>query len=335
MHTSTPHRLLTTICLISTSIIIPSVAVAEAGRLDQARREVRGDSSSSSSNDDDDTSSRRRRPRRSTTHLDDLDDRDDERSSSGSSLNLRLIFIPLAPLGTLAWIPWVLLEHVPGRSVFSAAGRFHSFPYRGGAPGHMSLCWPASRFEASNEQEGPPACAVNETDGSTVPPPGQSFSTRVTSEYFAALPDVHRVGFRARLDTSARIGFVFRWHTMIEALPSGDQDQLSMGELSVTLRLAQHEQVEARVGLGWRYLHDDLGTDHGFNYSLAFDIFPVRPLIISVDLDVGNLGYAFVFQGRATVGAIAGPIELFAGYEVLLIGSVPFHGPTGGLRLWL
>jgi hypothetical protein len=79
---------------------------------------------------------------------------------------------------------------------------------------------------------------------------------------------------------------------------------------------------------------DGTRVDAGFNASYAMDIFPMRPLVLSASVDVGQLGYALVVHGRGTVGVMLARVELYAGYDVMLIDPVLFQGPIAGVRLW-
>ena len=137
------------------------------------------------------------------------------------------------------------------------------------------------------------------------------------------------------MDTFFRFGLEAGWTQLVERLDEGPLDSLAIGDVNLTFRIAQHRMVQMRIGLGWRYMADQQGAEHGFNYSLAFDIFPVRPLVISESFDIGMLGEAFFLHNRTSLGFALGPVELFAGYDVMLIGPVLFHGPLSGLRLWL
>jgi hypothetical protein len=81
-------------------------------------------------------------------------------------------------------------------------------------------------------------------------------------------------------------------------------------------------------------MSDPAQTRWGFNFTYGADFFPVRPLVLSTALDVGDLGWAAVVHGRGTVGLIHRGGEVFAGYDFLRIGSVNLQGPVLGLRFW-
>jgi hypothetical protein len=122
---------------------------------------------------------------------------------------------------------------------------------------------------------------------------------------------------------------------MLERLPNGQLDNLNVGDINLFYRVMSHPRAQMRFGLGWRYMIDAIGVENGFNLTFALDLFLIRPMVISANADVGNLGQALFFHGRLTIGAIIKRVEIFAGYEAMLIGPVLFHGPVGGIRLWL
>lgn len=162
-----------------------------------------------------------------------------------------------------------------------------------------------------------------------------------TADLAPSLPGdgpVHRVALGLRLDTSPRVGVESRFSLFYERLPAnvgGGVDRLFLGDLNLTLRIAQHERAQVWAGLGGRALIDGASSTGGVNVTYGMDIFPLAPLAISLQGDIGNLGAAFYLEGRLTVGVMLKRFELYVGYEATRIGDVGFHGPTFGLRLWL
>jgi hypothetical protein len=187
-------------------------------------------------------------------------------------------------------------------------------------PKHETVC-----EAAPDEDEAPLA---------PVPANGRRFAGRIATEYAYDVDHVHRPAVRLQLELPLRVGLESAWTHFIEPLMDGGLDRLTIGDANLTFRFAQSERAQFRAGLGARLMTDHLGTDAGFNFTYGFDLFPARPLVISGAFDLGNLGQAFVFAGRATVGAALGRVELYAGYDVLLVDPVLFHGPVAGVRIW-
>lgn len=309
------------------TLVLPSVSSAQGGRLDDVRDAVRDDSSSSSSSssDDDDFDD------------DDFDDDDDDFVHAGMSRGqsrdaLRVVAIFLAPLANIALIPYFLLENRENHQPFSSRGRFLAYPYRGGRHGQMSICWPLEDLE--NDEELDDACPTDTSENGR-PPTGHRRSIRLLGEYAYDLYGVHRPSVYASIDTSFRLGLETGWTHMMERLGDGTIDRLNIGDVNATFRIVQHPSMQVRIGFGWRYMTDEQGLDNGFNYTVGFDVFPIRPLVIAGSIDIGNLGKAFLLHGRLALGLNLGPVEIFVGYDAMLIGPVVLHGPLSGVRIWL
>jgi hypothetical protein len=214
-------------------------------------------------------------------------------------------------------------------------GRFHSFPYADGAPGHMIMTLrepeeggavPEEDAAAPEEAEAPFAEDDSVFD--------RWFSLRVSGEYAYDLDGVHRPGAALLFDSAWRFGFETGWAVYLEPLPGGRVDSLTFGDLNVFWRFAQDERAEFRLGLGVRLMIDADRVDAGINASYAMDVFPIRPLVISMVVDVGSLGETLVVHGRGSLGVMLSRLEVYAGYDIKLIDPVLFQGPMGGLRVW-
>lgn len=330
------RRLTATIGLGLAVLLCAGPALAQRGRIDHARRAIRGAPS-----DSDDRGRSSERDRDDDDDRDDYDDYDDDdlnrtgRSdhSGRRRQGVHPIALIFAPLAGVTWIPYFFLEHRPGHHGFSSRGRFLAYPYRDGEVGQMTVCWPGDG-EGAGEEDRARWCPP-EIEGQPSAQRGDHVTFRVRSEYVYSIGGVHRPSAYALLDSSARVGLEAGWSHMTERLPNGRWDWMGLGDVNFVVRIVQHPRFQARAGLGWRYMYDAYGLVHGFNHTTELDIFPVRPLVISAGLDFGVLGYAFLLHARLTLGANLGPAELYLGYDVLLIDTVTFHGPAAGLRLWL
>jgi len=136
--------------------------------------------------------------------------------------------------------------------------------------------------------------------------------------------------FRIADDFGLRIDL----HEKIGSEAGGGTDDLVVGDVNLVYRFAQSELACLRSGLGFRMLADCHRSDFGFNFTYGGDVFPVRPLVLSGLVDLGNLGSAFVVHGRASAGVVYSGWEFFLGYDFLRIGTVNLQGPMLGVRLW-
>jgi len=143
-----------------------------------------------------------------------------------------------------------------------------------------------------------------------------------------------RTGLRLRLSMPLRLEFNTAWSYYYEALAEGRHDELALGKAHLAVRFAQNEYLQFRTGLGYRHLIDGKGQNFGVNWQYGFELFPIRPLVVRGTVELGNLGRAFVFEASAEIGVLIHALEIFAGFDVLLIGGAPLTGPHLGLQYW-
>jgi hypothetical protein len=170
--------------------------------------------------------------------------------------------------------------------------------------------------------------------------PLPSASFRFSMDYAYDWEQVHRPALALSLDTSSGFGLRADYTNYVERLPEGAHDYLGIGSLDAMFRMVDATRVALYFGLGWRYVPDNEALVNGFNSLLAIDIFPVRPLVVSAIAEGGNLGAAGFFHGRVTLGALIQRLEIFIGYDAVVIGDgrenpIVFHGPLAGIRGWL
>lgn len=165
-----------------------------------------------------------------------------------------------------------------------------------------------------------------------------SWSLRLAAEYAYDNGPVHRPNISASSDSIYRFGLATRWTHYIEPLSGGGIDQITIGAINLTYRFVQSDIAEARLGLGCRIIHDG-DFSAGVNLAYLMNVFPVQPLVFSMAGDAGTLGEALYLHGRLSIGAQLGPVEPYLGYDLVrIIGAsadVVFKGPVAGLRIWL
>lgn len=124
---------------------------------------------------------------------------------------------------------------------------------------------------------------------------------------------------------------VTRW---IEPLPEGS-DGTWIGDLNLRYALILLPAVQLRLGLGPRFQWDSTSKSAGANVTAGIELYPVWPLVVRLDADVGNLGEALVFESQASVGVLLWRAELLAGASTLHIGAVAFDSVFAGIRCHL
>ncbi|MBC7853832.1 MAG: hypothetical protein IAF94_10380 [Pirellulaceae bacterium] len=166
------------------------------------------------------------------------------------------------------------------------------------------------------------------------------------------VPDVYVVGVRARSDfgtsfgrfdwvggnllveSTARWGGETDFRVLYESLTGNGNDSMTLGDANLFYRFAQSDQFQARTGLGFNYLADPADTNYGFNFTYAADWYPVKPVIVSAELDLGWLGQESLFHLRVTEGVNWKYGEAYVGYDYYDVGNFQVGGMVAGVRLW-
>ena len=161
----------------------------------------------------------------------------------------------------------------------------------------------------------------------------RQWAGRFTSEYGDNFGGLSKVGGRLQLESTSRFGIDIEWDRRREELFAG-HDTLWTGDANIVYRFAQNRYAAFYTGLGANWSADNQRSSAGFNFTYGADFFPARNWVISSTLDIGRLGHATLFHGRATVGVIFNRFEIFTGYDHYKLGGVELNGLVSGLRLW-
>ena len=217
--------------------------------------------------------------------------------------------------------------------------RFRAYPYADGGG------WVVDTGEEAPRAPGAPVApqqgAIALTERVSPAPTGalSSASLRLTLDYAYDWGGVHRPTAALALDTAAGLGGRADFTSYLEPREGKPADFLGIGSADLTLRVADSPRVAPYLGIGWRYLADGDAFRNGFNALFAIDVFPVRPLVVSATAEGGNLGDAMYLHFRAALGASLQHLEIFAGYDAVVIrgggDAIVFHGPVAGIRGWL
>jgi hypothetical protein len=204
------------------------------------------------------------------------------------------------------------LPHLALNDDFSRDSYFPYFPYQNDHPGYL-------RFDYADADEHIRL---------------RHWAGRVSLENGNDFDGLNRMSGAVSLETNLRLGVQARFDYMHERLSCGCTDDMFLGATDVTYRFAQSSNMQMYAGLGFRWMDDHGWTRYGFNSTYGADIFPVKPLVLSLSIEAGTLGHAGVFRARGTVGVLYQRFELFGGYDYLSIGGIDLQGPLVGLRLW-
>lgn len=161
-----------------------------------------------------------------------------------------------------------------------------------------------------------------------------AWAARLNLEHGFRTEGVQREGFRLLVESEPGLGLLFDWNEYTERLPFGRRDRLQFGDVALLVRVVDEPSAQVRLGVGINWLHDRFGTDAGLNLTAAADVFPVKPFVLSGQLDVGTIGDTSTFHTRFSAGVVWKRLELFGGYDYRTFGSVSLHGPMVGVRIW-
>ena len=89
-----------------------------------------------------------------------------------------------------------------------------------------------------------------------------------------------------------------------------------------------------RTGIGLNWISDQVGQDSGFNFTYGGDWFPVRPFIVSGELDWGEIGHSNLVHVRVTAGVEWHRAEVYVGYDYLDVGNAQLGTCLAGVRIW-
>jgi len=84
-----------------------------------------------------------------------------------------------------------------------------------------------------------------------------------------------------------------------------------------------------------RILTDGDGKSAGVNATWLAQLYPVRPLVVRLEADAGNLGSAVFLQGQASAGLVWKHFEAYAGLDHMQIADIVYDSWFAGLRVHL
>lgn len=137
-----------------------------------------------------------------------------------------------------------------------------------------------------------------------------------------------------RLDSLSGWGGDIHWAHLREQSPGVATDSLNLIDINLTGVWLESEVFLVRSGFGINIMSDRVGTQADYNLTTSADLFPIKPVVISFEVDHGELGSIHQTHLAGTLGVSLRHVEAFAGYEYRKIGPTEIKGPMYGLRIW-
>jgi hypothetical protein len=123
----------------------------------------------------------------------------------------------------------------------------------------------------------------------------------------------------------------------MQDLAAHPHEQALSGTTHLTVRFAQSTRFDFRTGGGLRAFSLQRPL-YGFDLMYGMDMYARKPLLLHVELHLGNLSRALAAQARVTIGVQIWKLELYAGYDhTVVVGAestARVGGPVFGLRAW-
>ena len=127
----------------------------------------------------------------------------------------------------------------------------------------------------------------------------KQWSSSAVFEVGSNFDRLSRSGLGFLLEHESRFGIDVKWDSYTEDLGGGLTDELHLTDINVLFRVAESPDYLVRAGIGANILGDAFGTDGGFNATIKADFFPVQPLVLSAEVDLGTIGDAEMFPLRS------------------------------------
>jgi hypothetical protein len=291
--------------IIGLTIIGPGGSAATAQELQTLRDEVRVD----------DPDPPRGNSSPGPDHSQDYDHYDDDGSYSNGGWTLDGL-LAVGVFGTIGatspyWVPVTLLADGPSKS-----GNFPAYPYQYDV-GYM-LIEPSDVGYLGTREPYP-------------------WALRARGEYGTALTGLDWVGGNLVLETATRLGIESDFRFYQEDVSNSLQPQFDsayVGDVNFVYRFAQSEHWQFRSGLGVNFLSDKQQSDLGFNFTYGADCYPLRPWVISAEIDWGLLGDETLIHFRASTGVQWNGLEAFVAYDLYDVGKFDNISLVTGIRLW-
>jgi len=212
-------------------------------------------------------------------------------------------------------------------SVMDERRGFLPYPYAEGREGYMVRAAPDSRID----------------------PDTRHVVMRFGAEGAFLYEDVWRSSAQLRLMTP-RFYVQGRYDLMLEgptARLDGDievqgkvRDRLHFATFELGPQFSPGERLAVRFGVvgnimfdDQRSLPEDPTVTPGLGAAAAFDLYPIRPLVVSGRGAIMRLGNTVFMEARGTLGVSLNRVEVFAGYDHRMVGDVALGGPVVGAAI--
>lgn len=172
--------------------------------------------------------------------------------------------------------------------------------------------------------------------GSFDPEGGQRHRVDVSGHWFYGGGDLDGRGLRARLALSPFIAVDGSWTDLQERVASGSDaaryDNIRFYSAFLNYNRFRFSRLQAWWGLGLMGL-DGNRTYTGFAWNLGAELFPVRPLSVSLRYAGGWVADQYLPEWRVALNLHVRRVAVYAGYQRWSVGDAALDGLIAGARV--
>ena len=144
------------------------------------------------------------------------------------------------------------------------------------------------------------------------------------------LGDLARVTVAGRVELPWRLDVLLGYTGFLEPRDAGF-DAIAIGRLGIGARLIDEEIAQLRVALAVRHFQDWIGPQFGVDGVLGIDVDVYESVVLGLEGSFGTIGETFAAQIRGSLGVRIDSVEIFAGYDHLVLQ--PFDASQRAVEL--
>lgn len=161
----------------------------------------------------------------------------------------------------------------------------------------------------------------------------KTFSIISEMEYFHHNTNLTGVNFNSRLSPYPLFAFEFRYTDLTEKMNTS-YDHLKMYDIFINYNRLKHERISFWWGIGVKGILGDRPYN-GFAINAGTEIFPIAPVSLSTDFNLGFLNGSEVYDFSVKLKYHIERMNLSIGYQNFTAGLSSIKGITFGIGLYL
>lgn len=161
----------------------------------------------------------------------------------------------------------------------------------------------------------------------------KTFSIISEMEYFHHNIDLTGINFNSRLSPYPLFAFEFRYSDLTEKMVTR-YDHLKMYNVFINYNRLKYERISFWWGIGMKGILGDRPYN-GFAINIGTEIFPVVPVSLSSNFNMGFLNGAEVYDFSVKLKYHIERFQISVGYQKFAVGLTSISGITFGFGFYL